>query len=416
MKDTLSFLYSLRNQGSRFGIERMEALCGELKNPQLSYPCIHVAGTNGKGSVCTMLDAIYRAHGYRVGLFTSPHILELGERIRVNGKNLAFSKIEQWVEQLLPLLNHLENKEHGIGPTFFEFMTAIAFLEFQKQNVDLAIVETGLGGRLDSTNVMSPELSIITSVGFDHCEILGNQLIQIAAEKAGIIKQGTPVVVGWMEKEAKEQVCKIAKKKSAPVYLLEGQKQPGLPLTNLAGTFQRKNAALACKAVDLLKQKFPVEDYKVSNALLTVKFPGRWQKISTEPTIVLDACHNGHGAQASAELWDRLPAGFEVWFAACGQERASEVLPLLLKRTAGVTLFELNQPRSCRHHDLQKIVHNFAGSVTFAHEKQIPHLCEQLHSQTTLLVTGSIYLVAAVLGHLQKIHKSPATQDWQDRW
>ena len=163
MKSTLEFLYSLRNQGSKFGIERMALFCKELGNPQHSFPSIHVAGTNGKGSVCTMLDSIYRANDYRVGLFTSPHIIELGERIRVNGKPLSFTKIEEWTEQLHPII--LETCEHGEAPTFFELITVMAFLEFQKQKVDLAIIETGLGGRLDSTNVLNPELSIITTVG-----------------------------------------------------------------------------------------------------------------------------------------------------------------------------------------------------------------------------------------------------------
>lgn len=394
----------------------MEALCEELQNPQLSYPSIHVAGTNGKGSVCTMLDAIYRAHGYRVGLFTSPHILELGERIRIDGANLPFAVIEKWVNQLLPIVQKLEKKEQGMGPTFFELMTAIAFLEFKKQKVDLAIFETGLGGRLDSTNVLHPELSIITSVGYDHCDILGDQLQQIAAEKAGIIKPEKPVVVGWMEKEAEEIICRIAREKSAALFLMERMQQSELPLTNLTGSFQRKNAALAYQATDLLNPKFPVDERKVKNALQWVKFPGRWQKISTEPTIILDACHNGHGAEASAELWDDLPTGFEVWFAACGQDRAKEVLSPLLLRTSRVTLFELNQPRACTQEDLQKVVENFHGSVTLAREKQIPQLCQQLDAQTTLLVTGSIYLVGAVLAHFQKINNPESKQNWQDHW
>lgn len=188
----------MRNEGSKFGIERMRMLCERLKNPQLSYPSIHVAGTNGKGSVCTMLSKIYRNHGYKVGLFTSPHLLHLGERVSVNGKSLSFSEIEKWVDRLLPISKKMEHEHQGLHPTFFELITAIGMLEFQKQMVDLAIFETGLGGRLDSTNILEPMVSVITTVGFDHCDILGSELKQIAYEKAGIIKTSKPVVVGWL--------------------------------------------------------------------------------------------------------------------------------------------------------------------------------------------------------------------------
>ena len=416
MNNTLEFLYSLRNQGSRFGLERMEAFCQELGNPQFAYPSIHVAGTNGKGSVCAMLDSVYREQGYRVGQFTSPHLIELGERVRVNGEILSFAKIEKWVEALLPVVQKIETSEQGMGPTFFEFMTAIAFLEFKEQKVDLAIVETGLGGRLDSTNVLNPEISVITSIGYDHCDMLGYELKKIAAEKAGIIKPGKPVVTGWLEEDAREQVRQMAQNQKAPLHWVEDANLPALPQTNLHGSFQQRNAALASRVVQLLDSQFPCEEHKVSSALQSVRFPGRWQKICTEPTIILDACHNGHGAQASAELWDRLPEGFEVWFAACGQDRARDVLTPLLQRTNRITLFELDQPRACSLEDLQKLVENFPGAVKFAKEKQVLALHQQLDPSTTLLVTGSIYLIAAVLSQLKKNPSSALLHNWQDLW
>ena len=416
MNSTLEFLYSLRNQGSKFGIERMALLCRELGNPQHSFPSIHVAGTNGKGSVCTMLDSIYRANDYRVGLFTSPHLVELGERIRVNGKNLPFSQIEEWTEKLRPIIQKLEKTEDGRGPTFFELITAMAFLEFQRQKVDLAIIETGLGGRLDSTNVINPELSIITTVGFDHCEILGNTLSEIASEKAGIIKERRPVVVGWLEKEAREEVFRVASQKNAEVHDMEGTKDIHLPITNLTGSYQRKNAALAQLAVEILDRKFPVAGTKVSHALQAVEFPGRWQTISSHPLIIVDACHNGQGARASEELWDQLPDGFQVWFGACGEDRAREVLPPLLERTKYITLFEIDQPRACTHQDLQKISENFTGTVKFAHEQEIPKLCKKLDPKSTVLVTGSIYLVAAMLSRMKDSGNFPVSRNWQDYW
>lgn len=416
MKKTLEFLYSLRNQGSKFGIERMELFCRELGNPQLSFPTIHVAGTNGKGSVCAMLDRIYRKHDYRVGLFTSPHLLELGERIRVAGENLSFSEIENWVEYLLPVVEKIKKYQEGLEPTFFEFMTAIAFLEFRKQKIDIAIFETGLGGRLDSTNVLNPEISVITSVGYDHCEILGNKLKEIAFEKAGIIKPEKPVVVGALEKEALDEVRRIVRQQNAELFFPEEIQSTSSPLTNLQGAFQQKNAALALRVVQLLKPQFPVNQSEVRLALHEVVFPGRWQKVSSQPTVILDTCHNGQGAQVSSELWDRLPSSFQVWFGACGQDRARDVLTPLLKKTTNITLFELDQPRSCTHQELRKITLNFTGTVKIAREKQISELCQQLDPRVTLLVTGSIYLVAAVLAHFKKVTNLSSTQNWQDHW
>lgn len=416
MNQTLEFLYSLRNQGSKFGIERMQEFCKRLQNPQFSFPSIHLAGTNGKGSVCTMLDSIYRSHGYKVGLFTSPHLIELGERIRVNGKLLSFRQIEEWTDQLMPIFKTMKEKDPEMRPTFFELMTAIAFLEFKKQKVDLAIIETGLGGRLDSTNVLDPLISVITTVGYDHCEMLGDKLEQIAFEKAGIIKTGKPVVVGWLKQAAREVVIEYASKLNSPIHLLDEETGLELPQTNLSGSFQRRNAALAQKTVQLLNPTFPVEQPIIEEALLTVKFPGRWQKISSTPTLIVDACHNGEGAVASRELWERLPSHAEVWFAACGEERAEDVLTPLLQYVQKITLFEIDQPRACTHPLLQKKIKNFSGIVKFAHEKDIPHLHQQLSPNSFVLITGSIYLIASVLSFHQHAQKSKKSQNWQDLW
>ena len=416
MKETLEFLYSLRNEGSKFGIERMRMLCERLKNPQLSYPSIHVAGTNGKGSVCTMLSKIYRNHGYKVGLFTSPHLLHLGERVSVNGKSLSFSEIEKWVDRLLPISKKMEHEHQGLHPTFFELITAIGMLEFQKQMVDLAIFETGLGGRLDSTNILEPMVSVITTVGFDHCDILGSELKQIAYEKAGIIKTSKPVVVGWLEAEAKEEILKVAREKKSPVYLMDQEKKVKLPETNLAGLFQRRNAAQAKKTVNLLNASFPVDNEKVLDALKKTEFPGRWQTISIEPTIILDACHNGQGAKASTELWNSLPDHTQVWFAASEKERAIDILPLLLQRFNQVTFFQLDQLRSCTHKDFRSISQGFTGQRKFAQERDISELYEELNSNSVLLVTGSIYLVSSVLKNFQLGKKFKSLRNWQDHW
>jgi len=416
VKNSLDFLYSLRNQGSKFGLERMTLFCEELGDPQLSYPTIHVAGTNGKGSVCTMLDFIYRAHGYKVGLFTSPHLLELGERIRVDGKNLPFSEIEKWVDHCLPFFEKNEESKEMVWPTFFELMTAIAFLEFKKQKVDLAIIETGLGGRLDSTNVVIPELSILTSVGLDHCEILGHEIGQVASEKAGIIKDNKPVLTGWLPAEAMEVVTQVAQQQNAKLHQIRSQDSTHFPSTNLSGSFQQRNASLAYQATCILEKLFPVEQRKVEQALQSVRFPGRWQKISSQPTVILDACHNGQGAEVSTELWDTLPDGFHLWFSACGEERARDVLVPLSQRTRNITFVELNQPRATSLEDFRKISEELSISAHYAREKDIPRLYSLIEQDTTLLVTGSIYLVSAVLGQSTQSKNANHQKNWQDHW
>lgn len=416
MQDTLSFLYSLRTQGSKFGIERMKALVEALGNPQVRFPSIHVAGTNGKGSVCSMLDAVYRAHGYKVGLFTSPHVIELGERIRVNGQNLSIERIEAHLTDLLPICSKMQNEEPGMHPTFFELMTALAFVEFSKQKVDVAVIETGLGGRLDSTNVLLPMVSVITSIGYDHCEILGDRLSEIAREKAGIIKKGKPVVYGWMEREADFEIAKVAKKLKSPVYSLDSISEEDMPMTNLRGAFQRRNAALARKVSEVLMERFPVQPELVRRALNQVKLLGRWQTISSRPHIIVDACHNGHGADASRELWSELPDGSEVWFAACGMVRAKDVLPPLLSRSKRVVLFELDQPKACTHQELKSLTKGFTGDLHLAFQEDIPSLLARITVSETLLITGSIYLVSSVLSRFYEKNDHLDGRNWQDIW
>jgi dihydrofolate synthase/folylpolyglutamate synthase len=202
----------------------MRKLVDLIGNPEKSFLVIHVAGTNGKGSVCSMLDSIYRENKYKTGLFTSPHLIELGERVRVNGKMISNAEIESWVTWLRPKAKKVEEDYKMGHPTFFEFMTAIAFLHFKKQNVEIAIFETGLGGRLDSTNVVSPILSIITTISKDHCNILGNSFEEIASEKAGIIKENIPVLFGWLPTSAENVIVETAKKNGICHFLPQANK------------------------------------------------------------------------------------------------------------------------------------------------------------------------------------------------
>ncbi len=416
MKDTLDYLYALRNRGSNFGLDRMSVFASLLGNPQLLFPVIHVAGTNGKGSVCSMLDAVYRANGYSVGLFSSPHLIDLGERIKVNGVNLSMPELVAFVEELRPVAEKMESDQSGFHPTFFEFMTAMAFLTFKRAKVDLAIFETGLGGRLDSTNVVNPELSIITTVSKDHCSILGNEIESIAEEKAGIVKKGKPILTGWLEPKANRVVQRIAKRRGARFETL-AQINPlssDLPKTNLFGDYQRRNAALAKRGTEILFGKFPIDDEKVERGLGQVSLEGRWQILSGKPMIILDACHNGEGAKALRSNLLKLGKPVEVWFGSLGEDRASELIRAVLPFSYAFRLFQPNQPRACSVRTLEKMIPDyFDGAIYMGEIDSLEKYLKETHEDGIILITGSIYLLGEILSRLQKLvkRKGPGLQD-----
>jgi dihydrofolate synthase/folylpolyglutamate synthase len=378
----------------------MERLCLLLGKPEKSFPSVHVAGTNGKGSVCSMLDAIYRANGYKVGLFSSPHLVELGERIRVNGKITPMREITRRVAELKPVAERMEGDEPGMHPTFFEFMTAVAFLKFKEEKVDLAILETGLGGRLDSTNVVNPELSIITTVSKDHCDLLGNEIEAIAGEKAGIVKKGRPVLTGWLKPKANHVVERIAHEKGAPFCSLAARdesKEP-LPKTNLVGAYQKKNAALAIRATEILEQNFPVDSGKSYSALTEVRLKGRWQVLAGKPKIILDACHNEEAAKALRGNLLALGEEVEVWLGSLEENRAREVVAAVLPFASGFRLFEPSQPRACSISLLRGLIpKDFGNMIAEGVITRIEEYLDGTPENQTILVTGSIYLIGEYL-------------------
>ncbi len=403
------YLYSLRNQGSSYGIERMELLLQKIGREVLTFPVIHVAGTNGKGSTCAMIDSIYRANGYKVGLFSSPHLVDLGERVRVNGEILSHNKLLDHIQVLKPLAEEIDKEFPGMHPSFFEMMTAVAFCEFSAEKVDLVVLETGLGGRLDSTNVVHPEISVITTISLDHSHILGDTIEQIAYEKAGIIKQGCPVLTGWLPGTANETVRKFAQKNEAQFYTLAScPEERELPKTNLIGQHQRRNAALAVKVTEMLKDKFPLDPTKSNQALFQVELEGRWQVIQEEPMIILDACHNQEGAKALVRQLDNLPSNKEliIWFGALGKERVQEILPELANFANEIRLFQPNQPRACAFDEMQAILSPFfEGKVQSGGFGRVQSYLDELKLNQILLITGSIYLLGEVLEIVKKSKK-----------
>ena len=294
------------------GLENSIRLMEQLHNPQNEYRIIHVAGTNGKGSVSHFLSAILQSAGYKTGLYTSPHLVDFGERIRVNGKKIQPEYVADFVEKNEKMLDKIQ-------PSFFEATMAMAFRYFADCAVDVAVIEVGLGGRLDSTNIVSPALSVITNISFDHTEFLGNTLAQIAAEKAGIIKPEIPVVIGEVVPETRPVFIQKAQEQNSPLTFAEENisvkfieysadkmivetRDDEKLIVGLCGEYQLKNIATVLTAVEeLQKLGFAIyrEDVKngLENVIPLTNLQGRWQVISHKPTVVLDTGHNKGGIE-----------------------------------------------------------------------------------------------------------------------
>lgn len=321
-QETIDFLYARLPMFTRIGaaaykedLHNTIALCDALNNPQQQFKTIHVAGTNGKGSTSHMLAAILQESGYKTGLYTSPHIKDFGERIRVNGRMIREDFVVDFVKRTKDLSERIE-------PSFFELTVVMAFEYFAEEKVDIAVIETGLGGRLDSTNIIQPVLSVITNIGCDHMNILGNTLPEIASQKAGIIKQNTPVVIGELLPETLPVFVKEANEKEAPVYFAQSRfiteflEPTGNLLfcnvkdmaTNsfeklrldLNGIYQAKNICTVLMAVEVLKKAgYNMPEHSLHKALENVKtltgLRGRWDILQNHPTVIQDVAHNADG-------------------------------------------------------------------------------------------------------------------------
>jgi dihydrofolate synthase/folylpolyglutamate synthase len=320
--ETIHYLFSRLPMYSRIGAAAFKKdltntliLCEHLGNPQQKFKSIHVAGTNGKGSVSHMLAAILQSAGYKTGLYTSPHLKDFRERIKVNAEMMSEEFVIDFTEKVIPTIDEIE-------PSFFEITVAMAFEYFAKENVDVAVIEVGLGGRFDSTNIITPVLSVITNIGWDHMNILGDTLEKIAFEKAGIIKPGVPVVIGEYLPETKIVFEKIATEKNAALHFASEKRnatewkwekneliieiaedeKPDHKIyhLDLQGLYQTKNLVTVLEAVSVLNQnEFKLNNYAVSNGLKNTKkmtgLHGRWEIIHHHPTIVLDVGHNEDG-------------------------------------------------------------------------------------------------------------------------
>lgn len=433
-QDALNYLYtfvdysltrSFRYSPEKFDLTRMHAFMEQLGRPHTAYPIIHVAGTKGKGSVASLCASALQVAGYRVGLYTSPHLQDYAERIQVNGEPISHAGLVALVEELKPLL------DPGTQLTTFEITTALAFLYFARQGVTAAVVEVGLGGRLDATNIVTPKVSVITSLSYDHTAILGDTLGQIAGEKAGIIKPGVPVVLSPQKEEARVVVEKIAAERSAPLiqmgqdflfeagtHSLDGQTlrvwpAPGLSKAGLTakqeavelaipllGYHQVENAATAYAALQVGRaQGLALSAAHIQEGFQRVVWPGRFEILQREPPLVVDSSHNRDSARKLAQTLDDYFPGRPVVlvFGASEDKDVSGMFEELMPRVSHVIATRSFHPRALDPEALIELAQRYGrpAELVQAVEDALETALRMAGEDALVLVTGSLFVAAA---------------------
>ena len=368
----------------KIGLDNIQAICNIIGNPEKKIKTIHIAGTNGKGTVSNYLTNIYQQNGYKVGTFTSPHLIDFRERITINGK---------WIpkEDIVDFYDGYKNDFSQLSPSFFEWSTALALHYFHKENTDINIIETGLGGRLDSTNVIQPLLSIITTIGLDHKEFLGNDIKNIAKEKAGIIKEKTPVLLGPDIKETLPVFEKISQEKEAPLHQTKASliQQPTLP------TYLLQNWRTAREASSTLATVFPVRIEDDPRKYLTIR--GRWQVVQDKPKIVLDVGHNEQGVRAivnqlDKESYDQL----HIMLGFSAEKEMDKILPLFPKEAT----YYITKSTNERSADPQIIAAHVCGEKVncYLDFKEAFHsINKAVKKDDFVLICGSVFLIGDIL-------------------
>ena len=359
-----------------------------------------------------MVDAILHAAGWRTGLYTSPHLVNAGERVQVDRTRLDEAEIVNYVRELRPIADRLAAANPDDRPSFFEYMTAMAFLQFARHRCDIAVIEVGLGGRLDATNIIVPEVNVITSIAMDHCEILGGEIEQIAGEKAGIITPGRPVIIGRMPPAAERKIRAVAATKGSPVISVVeefGAEVERYPRTNLEGDYQRWNAATAQLAVRALSAKWRITPDAIAQGLLHVDWPGRWQRVSVGGRLtILDASHNPEGAQVLDSNLSHLVAETGrapiVVTGVLGVARARPLIETICRHARELHLVAPDQPRACSPAELEALVPpTYRGKIVRSAVEKIfpaPGRCVVGGPDDVVVVTGSIYLLGEVMARL----------------
>ena len=425
-QETINFLFTRLPMFSRIGAAAYKAditntilLCEAVGNPQEKFKSIHIAGTNGKGSTSHMLAAILQSAGYKTGLYTSPHLKDFRERIKINGEEISEEFVVDFTERISPFIDKIE-------PSFFEITVAMAFEYFEKNKVDIAIIETGLGGRLDSTNIIKPEVSVITNIGMDHMNLLGNTLEAIAGEKAGIIKKGIPAIIGAVLPETEKVFTDKALQVETSITIASQQKwisdwhhdkqhlvatvanhqedeQQQTYELDLPGIYQLKNLITVLETIKILRQKgWIIEEKFIKSGLKNVKkltgLFGRWQILQQHPTIVLDVAHNEDGIrqivqQLETEVYTKLHIIIGMV-----KDKEIETVLSLLPQSATYYFTKAQIPRALDEVVLMNLAfkYNLSGA-------SFPNVNDALTAAKTsagnddlILVCGSVFIVGEV--------------------
>lgn len=365
-------------------LSNITSICKIIGNPEKKIKTIHVAGTNGKGSVCNYLANIYKESGYKIGLFTSPHLNDFRERISINSKYIS-------KEFILDFYNKYTNEFKPISPSFFEWSTALAFKYFKEEQTDLNIIETGLGGRLDSTNIINPELSIITTIGLDHQKILGNTLNEIAKEKGGIIKNGIPILLGPDISTTKPVLEKIANEKKSILHIT-GKNNI---IHEILPEYQLNNWQTALKAVNIIKEKYPVQLLENNpSKYLTIK--GRWQVLAENPKVIADIGHNAQGMAAIKEgLQKEKYKKLHIVLGLSKDKDVSKILTLLPR----ADYYYITKSKNERSLDPKEIDEKINGKseIFGKYSDAIKAAKTNAKANDLILITGSAFLVGDIL-------------------
>jgi dihydrofolate synthase/folylpolyglutamate synthase len=415
------YLGHLQHFGIKLGLENIATLCAALGDPQDRFPSVHVAGTNGKGSVSAVLAGIMKEHGFRTGLYTSPHLACVEERIRIDGAAIPPRRFRELLTGLKAAIDGLmAGGRLAYHPTYFEVLTALAFLEFAERNVDVAVLEVGMGGRFDATNVVRPLVSVITTIAKDHEKHLGSRLRSIAFEKAGIIKSGVPVVCGVRSGDALREIRRAAREREAPIvevfgrgrtlearpsrrgfrFVYVGERGRYAFSPALAGRHQGHNAAVAIATAEVVSRTWkPLDKAKIIKAVRETRWEGRLETVAGRPLVLLDGAHNVEGAEAlAAYIKETVRRPVVLVFAAMQDKDIRAMARLLFPLCETVILTRVPYKRSATPEELAAAAPPFNGRVLLEPDtrKAVALALSESRGRTPVVIAGSLFLIGEV--------------------
>jgi len=402
-QETLNYLFNQLPMYQRIGkaaykvdLSNTHKLCNLLNNPESKFKSIHIAGTNGKGSTSHMLASVLQESGYKVGLYTSPHLKDFRERIKINGVMIS-------EQDIIDFVTKHKNTFETINLSFFEWTVGLAFSYFEKQKVDIAIIETGLGGRLDSTNVVIPEVSIITNIALDHTQFLGTTLPEIAKEKAGIIKENIPVIIGESQTEISSVFIDIAQKKNSKIQFADQLNLDELE-TDLKGLYQKKNIKSCIASLNILQNKgWKISNNNIKDGLLNVtrntNLLGRWQILGKTPLVIADTGHNEAGIKEIINQLNNTPYNQLHFVFGTVNDKSVDTILNLLPKTAQYYFCEADIPRALPINDLMEFaeMHHLNGVKCNSVHEALKLAKKKASTEDLIFIGGSTFVVAEVI-------------------